>query len=335
MKLGVSYFGNRMPEHFAERDLPELVAMGCTFVLHTFSEHDLEFYPEAIKEMVRLSKDAGLEVYVDPWGVGGVFGGEAYSRFLLNHPEAWQMTADGVPVPMACPNSPALHALMARWTEAAAALGADVLFWDEPHFTSEHAASRHSGYERAGCHCAVCQKLFRDRHGWPMEAADPLDLTGFREDSIVGFIARLCRDGAARGMRNAVCLLPFEDEPRGLPHWERIATIPDLHVLGVTPFWHLRGQEVRPYLGGWARRLKDLCDSHGKEPQVWLQAFLIREGREAEVETAAAVAYDAGIRNMAAWGFRACAHMAPLRPDRPEFVWAAVQRAFASLRARP
>ena len=74
-EVSVSYFGNRMPRHFIERDLPEMVQMGCTFVLHTFSEYDMDYYSGAVAEMVAASKHAGLDVYLDPWGVAGVFGG--------------------------------------------------------------------------------------------------------------------------------------------------------------------------------------------------------------------------------------------------------------------
>ena len=53
MLFATSYFGNRMLEHFRDRDLPEIEAAGCTFVLHTFSEHDLAFYRDTVRRLTR------------------------------------------------------------------------------------------------------------------------------------------------------------------------------------------------------------------------------------------------------------------------------------------
>ncbi|MEX2431586.1 MAG: hypothetical protein WD645_06685 [Dehalococcoidia bacterium] len=330
MKLGVSYFGNRMPRHFIERDLPEIAAMGCTFVLHTFSEYDLQFYGGAVREITAASKDAGLEVYLDPWGVAGVFGGEAYSRFLLQHQDAWQVRKDRSRTPLACPNSPALRTFMEGWIETAAGVGPDVLFWDEPHFTQDDL-----GAGPGICRCAVCEGLYQERYGAVMPDTMTPDLAEFHEDSIVRFIAGLCQTAAGHGLRNALCLLPFDDGPHGLQHWEKLAALPTVDILGVTPFWRLRGHEVQGYVRQWAGKVRDLCETHHKEPQVWLQAFLIAQGREHEVHMAAEAAYEAGIRNIAAWGYRACEHMTALRPDQPEAVWEAVRDAFTGLHRHP
>ena len=67
IKTGVSYFGNRNPRHFIS-DLEEILTHNCNFIVHTFSENDQQFYKETMREMVSMSKDAGLECYVDPWG---------------------------------------------------------------------------------------------------------------------------------------------------------------------------------------------------------------------------------------------------------------------------
>ena len=63
--LGVSYFGNRFADHYRERDLPAIVDAGCDFVVHTFSEHDHTYYPEALRALVTATHDAGLQAWVD------------------------------------------------------------------------------------------------------------------------------------------------------------------------------------------------------------------------------------------------------------------------------
>ena len=116
--------------------------------------------------------------------------------------------------------------------------------------------------------------------------------------------------------------------------WEKVARIAAIDVLGTTPFWQLWGRELDEYVGYFSRKVASLGKAYGKEPQVWLQGFLIPAGREAEIEKGAQVAYEAGVRNIAAWGFRGCAHMAAVRSERPEEVWRVLGRTFASLRAQ-
>jgi hypothetical protein len=77
-----------------------------------------------------------------------------------------------------------------------------------------------------------------------------------------------------------------------------------------------------------------LCAASGKEPQVWLQTFLIGAGREGEVVRAAEAATQAGVGNLAAWGFAGCGHMSALRCERPEEVWRVVGETFNRLGER-
>ena len=95
-----------------------------------------------------------LEAHLDPWGVGGVFGGEAFSDFLLHHRDDWQVRADGASVPSACLRSPRFQAFVRTWVDAAVALGADVLFWDEPHLAIPDEDSPPPG--SLTCWCDVC-----------------------------------------------------------------------------------------------------------------------------------------------------------------------------------
>jgi hypothetical protein len=103
----VSYFGNRYLDHF-ERDLEEIRAHGFDTVVHCVTEADVEWGMSRVAEMFAMTKDAGLACWADPWGVAGVFGGEAHAR------------------------SRAPGAAVREWTDAVAAAGAEWLFWDEP-----------------------------------------------------------------------------------------------------------------------------------------------------------------------------------------------------------
>jgi hypothetical protein len=329
MKTGISYFGNRIPEHFVERDLPDIVAHGCTYIVHTFSENDLHHYAEALKTMVSETHKAGLEAYLDPWGVGGVFGGEAYSDFLPHNLDAWQVKPDGTPVPMACLNAPSFRAFMRRWVDAAVEIGADVIFWDEPHL---YAGSESKlNMNDWTCWCNVCRELFQSKYGAAMPLTLTPDVAEFREDTVVGFLTEMWAYVKAQGPRNAVCLMPFDDDAHGVTHWGKVAAINGLDILGVTPFWQLFKQDRDTFVGRFSEKVVTLAKDYDLEPQLWLQAFLVPSGTEPELAGTAEIAARAGVRNIAAWGFRGCDYMSSLRSERPEEVWRIIGDVFRGI----
>jgi len=117
MQIGVSYFGNRILKH-VKYDMQELKQNGFTFVLHTYSEFDLMFNSGTMKEIFKITHDAGLDVWVNPWGIGNVFGGEPFSNFATkNIFTSCQILDDGKPTPIACPNSPDFNKFMDSWVE--------------------------------------------------------------------------------------------------------------------------------------------------------------------------------------------------------------------------
>ena len=63
-RAGVSYFGVRILRH-VRRDLADIAARGYTAVLHTFSENDLAYYRDTMREIVAASHDRGLEVHCE------------------------------------------------------------------------------------------------------------------------------------------------------------------------------------------------------------------------------------------------------------------------------
>ena len=118
LHTGVSYFGNRNPRHFLV-DLEEMKSHYCNFIVHTFSENDQLFYKYTLAELIKLSKDAGLEVYVDPWGVLRIFGGEATSDFAFKNRDICQILHTGETAPGACLNHPQSREFMFKWIDDA------------------------------------------------------------------------------------------------------------------------------------------------------------------------------------------------------------------------
>ena len=120
MIKGVSYFGVRSPKHVLA-DMADIKAAGFNAVLHTWSEEDQQYYYGTMKEIVDKSADLGLTVYVNPWGVGRVFGGEAYSELTARNHDLCQVALDGKPKVAACPNHPEFRAYMHKWIESVCA----------------------------------------------------------------------------------------------------------------------------------------------------------------------------------------------------------------------
>jgi hypothetical protein len=322
MKTGIAYFHTRDPRHF-ERDLDDMVEHGCNFVVHTFSELDMAYYNQAMAKIIAMTKQRGLEVYLDPWGFGGVYGGETFSRFVAENLNARQVKRDGRSVPAACPNQPAFREFQKRWIQRAADLGADVCFWDEPHFHFDQADP--ASLQNWSCRCEECRRIFKEVSGGdlPEELTQEVEL--FRQQSLLDFLSENCREAKKLGMRNCVCVLPDEGEgtmgrAAGTSSWDKIARIPEVDVFGTDPYWVVFAGEVDEYVRRHCLRVKEICVRYGKESQVWVQAFLIPEGREEEVRQAVKIIWNAGIQNIAAWAYRG-AHLIDIRCSQPEKVW--------------
>jgi len=318
MKTGISYFGNRNPRHFVE-DLEEILRHNCNFILLTFSENDQEYYLDTVAELVELAKGVNLEVYLDPWGVGRVFGGEAYSSFALKNLHTLQKRQDGSAAPACCMNHPDFREFMLRWIDDAVAIGADVLFWDEPHFYIDWQADDPVG--NWTCRCDACRRRYRQERGEELPEVFDSRIATFREDVIVDFLAALCSYTKQKGARNAICLLPFPEETYSVVNWERVASISALDIFGTDPYWLFFNRRVQPFVAERARAVVELSRKHGKEPQIWIQNFRVPAGREEEIREAIAVSYAEGVRNFAAWSFYGSAYMSWVRSDDPEKVW--------------
>jgi len=325
MRIGTSYFGNRIVRHVAE-DMRQLARQGFNLVVHTMSEYDLTFHEGQMRDIVAASHDAGLEVYLDPWGVGNVFGGEPFSNFVAqNFFDGCQVLDDGGPGAFACPNNPLFHAFMKKWTEAALVTGADVVFWDEPHFHNPLFLGGRPG--RWGCRCRFCQAKYDESRGRPMPSEETDDVKTFKMDMLREFLEMLTGWVASEGKRNALCLAPHEAPDHVEERWMRFADLPDIEVVGTDPYWMWNKQPVE-IVAAYSRAMRRMCEAVGKQPQIWIQVCRIVAGREGEIARAIELAAGQGIRNLAAWGFEGCAHESWLRCDDPEKAWSTAVEGF-------
>jgi hypothetical protein len=326
MKTGFSYFGVRRIEH-VRRDMADMREEGCTQVLHTWSEEDLAYYRDTMGRIVDESHAAGLSVYANAWGVGRVFGGEANSELSARNPGSCQILSTGEAVAAICPNHPTFLDYMDGWIDAVCAAGVDTVFWDEPHF-----------YFRKGrdaewaCRCETCRTLFRDRFGSDMPLGRTPELARFRQESLLALLERWTLRVRGHGKRNNICLLP-DTFDAGLPDWDSVAALSALDELSSDPYWLDDDaiEKVEADYALYSKRLVDLCQKRGIEPQMWLKLYRIRSGTEHFAPKAAAIAHAAGIRNLMAWSWRASEWMSWLASDDPAAAHGAMVTAFRNL----
>jgi hypothetical protein len=326
-RLGVAYFGNRYPHH-ARADLQAIAAAGADFVVHTMSEADLRWNPGTIADLVAIGRDSGLSSWLTPFAVAGVFGGEAASYAVGDHPEAWQEDNRGCRLPALCPRQPAFRSLIVRWLDTAAAAGAEIVQWDEPHLSLPHRA----GTTSWACRCAACRAAFEARFEQEMPEAWNSAVEGFVDDLLTETLTWLVAEASSRRLGSSVVLLA--DDSFSPETWRACAELPGVRYFGCTPYWlryGVRAEELVPYIRLWGARIVAATRATAAESLGWVQAFQVPAGREPEVERAAEELAGAGMRAIAVWSYLACAPMSTLAADDPEATWAAVLRAFARL----
>ena len=195
---------------------------------------------------------------MNPWGLGRTFGGEAESRFVTMNPDACQVLDDGRRVAAACLNNPRYRSFCAEWADAALDAGADLVFWDEPHWV----VPEHVGVDDAtrwSCRCDVCRERFgRD---FPADLDD--EVLAFREASLVDFLGELTAHVRSRGGRNTVCLLPAVEGAHGVQDWDAVASLPGVDVFATDPYWKSFDEEAGPFVRRFAKLLVETATRHG------------------------------------------------------------------------
>lgn len=343
--------------------MADIVAHNCSYVVHCFTETDLLWNRGTMQDVFRATRDAGLEVWADPWGVAGIFSGETLSRFVAEHSEAWQQLSDGRRVPVACPSHPETRQFVSKWISAAAEAGAQVAFWDEPHLYAGGWLGDYSG--AWSCHCQYCRETAGHGGGEPPTEFGP-EAQAFREAVLLDFLTEVVAESRRAGMRSALCLLPSAFAEHGFPQvvdgmrtrlrkragedvvervlgpllhfgindWNSAAGIPGLDIFGTDPYWFLFDVEPERFMRAFSERAVKAARDNDLGVQLWLQAFAVPEGREDELKMGAGVAAGVGADSLAAWSYRGTASMSKIACARPAVVWRVLGEAFAEARAQ-
>ena len=301
LKLGAAYHGNRMLHH-ARNDLLDMATHGMDLVVHMFSHTDWDRHKNVMRDMVTMSEDLGLEVWVDNWGLGGPPGDK--SHFLAYYPDSHIYLSNGDMDPVrACLNSPDFRKFTKEWIDAVYYLGARTIFWDEPHMPSKVV----DGKRYYGCCCPRCKKLFEEKYGRPMpEISDP-DADAFGTDSIVDYFREVTEYSASKGMKNVVCVM-LGTYGMSLEVVDKICSLPHMDNIGSDPYW-VGKQAANPDLNvykfvmdGTKENLR-VANQFGKDHNIWIQTYSNPKGKEEDIILAAEAAYDAGARTIIAWGY--------------------------------
>ena len=326
---GVSYFGVRNPQHF-QRDLDDIARLGFTYIVLTFSENDHRFYQGSVAECVRLTQERGLQAYVDPWGVGGMFGGEAFTERGAWDLEGQQRRSDGRPLPLLCPNSDEARTYLIRWINTVAdVLQADAIFWDEPHFYLPFGEARAQGLW--ACCCTRCRERFASAYGKPLPGQETPDVRHAKQAAIADLLGEMTTAASEKGLRNVVCLLTDPDTLDDLESkWEPYAAMAHIDVLAADPYPLFFGRDAAT-TRVFCEALQCLGKRYGKATQMWVQGFRVPQDAAPLLGQEVRLMAACGIRDIAMWSYLATAYMSSHACVQPDEVWRVFTRTMAEL----
>ncbi len=329
LKLGTAYHCNRILRH-VEEDMIDIVNHHMNTVVHMYTHNDMDRHPEVMKDIIKISEDKGLDVWVDNWGIDCGPGDKSY--FCAQHPEAKQMFSDGSYLPLRpCYNHPEFRAFTKRWVEAVAEAGGRTLFWDEPHLSisDEHGFA---------CACPTCKNSFRERFGYDMPREINDDVKEFRTSTIVDYFSFATGYAHECGMVNTGCIMLSERYGINPDNAARLFALPHFDNVGCDPYWVARGDDPtaeRVYEHNYthSKKLIDTAEKYNKDTHIWIQSYAFPRGREDEMMIAADAIYDAGARTILTWSFRG-GESNDYRAKCPDIVWDMNAEIMAHLRRR-
>ncbi|MBE6555260.1 MAG: hypothetical protein E7663_03360 [Ruminococcaceae bacterium] len=331
LKTGVAYHGNRMPSH-VRADMAEIARADMDIVVHMLSHTDWERHKTVMKDIFAITEDAGMEVWVDNWGIGGAPGDK--SHFLSYHPDAHMYNSDGTIHPyQVCLNSPEYRKFVKEWLDTVAEIGGKTVFWDEPFFPTPKPSYPGEAVVFT-CRCPRCQRLYFERYGKEMPTGLCAEVDEFRSATLLDYFGEITAYAASLGLYNAVCVMLKPHYGISLDTLDRICSLPHLHNVGCDPYWYSHGEPVDPYEFVYEKTRKnmEIARDYHKDHNVWIQTYHVPRGREEEIIEATAAAYDAGARTLLAWGFRG-SESNDYRAENPERTWQMTVEAMRRIRS--
>lgn len=230
--------------------LKEIKKIGFTTVVLCIPEHYLLFSMNTVGKMIGATREVGLECWADPWGVAGVFDGEAPHRSVSD-----------------------THGVVGWWIDSVGSLEPDAIFLDNPFpgipsLIADWGSRAHD----LGMGCQV--NLSCHRHCWDLDlfrrvaSLDSIDGIGtdpyclgrmesFDVDVFVGTWAeRLAEIGRASGKPACVWVQGF-NIPDGMEDFP-------VRAVEVALRWDIQG------IGFWGyRACESFGISTGNSKKIW------------------------------------------------------------------
>lgn len=328
LQTGVAYHGNRMPSH-VRADMAEIARADMDIVVHMLSHTDWERHKNVMKDIIAITEDAGLEVWVDNWGIGGSPGD--VSHFLAYYPDSHMVYSNGQMHPFqACLNSRDYRRFVKEWLDIVAEIGGKTVFWDEPHIPTKKITED----ERIFCCCCpTCKKLFEEKYGHPMPTVLTPEVEEFRTDSIIDYFREVTEYANSLGFYNTSCIMPGVGHGISLESVGKLAELPYMQSIGYDPYWYNRpGANAYEYVYNGTKQAIEISNSFGKHHNIWIQTYKVPRGREEEIIEGTAAAYDAGARCILAWGYKG-SESNNYRAENPERTWAMTVEAMRRIRS--
>lgn len=340
-ETGISYYGVSYPEH-ARRDFEEMKAHNCTAVLLALTEFDIFFWTHNIPKIVDEAKKLGLKVYLNTWGIGKFFGGEAPSRFLQEcHPHDRQWGAlTGEPLAAASPSSPAFREYF--WgiiDQLARDCDADGFFWDEPHYAMPIEPVGYQSTADWSCRSPITQEIFKKKYGYEMPRTLTETVRKFRHDQANEILSEAARIAKARNPALSItqCSLPAENNyylshQRGFDDWEAIAANPLCDIFSTSIVVNYDAPlDLHRRL---AEKTVRVAKANGKISQRWIMSYFDSPREISFIKDIAHCYAEAGIESIFSWTYRAGAGTFLQAPD-PELAWKTLGEAYGEILERP
>ena len=311
IETGVSYYGISYPEH-AQKDFQEMVRHNCNAVVLALSEFDIDFWMPNIARIAKVAKDMGMKVYLDTWGIGKWFGGEPASNFLTNNVHNRQVSAlTGESLPNACFNTEAFREYFYGICEKLAyEVDADGFFWDEPHYALPKSLASITGgpADDWSCRCPVCQRKFKDIHGYEMPKILSPEVVQFRENQALEIISTASdRIKSIRPDAKIICCVHatqnsyYVTERRGYDNWDKVGKVKSIDVFSTTIINYSLPES---FFKGITERTVNIARKYGKGSQRWLMGYYNEPEDLDKVKKVAHLYDDMGVESIFAWTYR-------------------------------
>jgi hypothetical protein len=337
LETGVSYYGISYTDN-VRKDFEEMKAHNCNAVLLALTEFDLFFWKPQIPKLVSEAKKLGLKVYLNTWGIGKFFGGEAPSIFLqeCNVNDRQFSALTNQPLAAASPSSPAFREYVWGIIDyLSKTCEADGFFWDEPHYAMPIYKVGYQSSSDWSCRSPITQEIFKRKYGYEMPLTLTQQVRKFRHDQANDLLIECSRIAKSNNPDLTItqCSLPaennyYESFQRGFDDWEAIVSRPDINVFSTSIICDYSiPLSVHKRI---ADKTVKLAKEYGKTPQRWVMSYFDSPHDLEDIKKIVHIYADAGIESIFSWTYRAGMGTFLSAPD-PVRVWDILGEAYGEV----